>query len=94
MRRLLLLTAIGTTVLCGCHHSSPPPQPKPAAIQEVRDQHGNVIERNVISENEPPPTDIVEVIPPKPYPTALYIRGYWYHDRPRQRWVWINGFWR
>ena len=94
MQRSLLTFFVGIAALCGCHHPSPPPQPEPVAVHEVRDQHGNVIERDVISESEPPPADIVEVVPPKPYATALYLRGYWYHDRPRHRWIWIKGYWR
>jgi hypothetical protein len=95
MRWILMISFLGAGILLGCHTSStPPPQPNPKPLHEVRDQNGNVIEREVVSENEPPPPDIVEVIPAKPYPTALYIRGYWYHDRPRHRWIWIPGYWR
>ena len=95
MRPKLLPLALTVSALAGCHttQTSPPP-PQRADLHEVRDPSGNVIERDAISEEEPPPTPVNEVVPPRPYPTALYIRGYWYEDRPRHRWVWIHGYWR
>ncbi len=87
--------ALTLSALAGCHSppASPPP-PQRADLHEVHDASGHVTERDVTSENEPPPPPVNEVAPPRPYATALYIRGYWYQDRPRHRWVWIHGYWR
>lgn len=40
----------------------------------------------------PPPPPIVEVVPVRPYPAAVWVPGYWV-PRPRV-WVWVRGHWR
>ena len=96
MPRQQILTALGAIALAGCYYSPPPSPPPQRVVQrEVVDQNGNVIQREtVIEDGGPVPAPQVEVIPIRPYPTAIWIRGYWFRDRYHHRWVWVDGHWR
>lgn len=38
-----------------------------------------------------PPPPIVEIVPPRPHPAAIWVPGYW---APVPHWVWVRGRWR
>jgi hypothetical protein len=38
-----------------------------------------------------PPPPVVEVVPVRPYPAAVWVPGYW---APVPHWVWVRGRWR
>jgi hypothetical protein len=40
----------------------------------------------------PPPAPIVEVVPARPYPWAVWVPGYWVAHP--HRWIWVGGRWR
>jgi len=47
-------------------------------------------------ETAPPPPVREEVIieRERPYPGAIWVRGYWQRDRDHRRWHWIRGHWQ
>ena len=45
----------------------------------------------VVSADAPPPP-AYEVVPAPPYPTAVWVNGYWI--RQPHSWVWVHGYWR
>ncbi len=47
---------------------------------------------SVVVASEAPPPPAYEVVPPSPYPAAVWINGYWI--RQPHGWVWVNGYWR
>ena len=95
MRAKLLSAALGLLTLSGCYVYSEPPPPRAHVVErEVVDPYGNVVERDTYIGDAPPPPVRVEVVPVAPYPTAVWIRGYWFRDRYRHRWVWLPGHWR
>jgi hypothetical protein len=83
--KTLMLTA-GAVILMGLAdgcvvREAPPPRrvyyesPGPAPVVVQEDQ----------------PADVVEVIPAKPGPDYIYVRGFWF--RERGHWVWRHGYW-
>ncbi len=44
----------------------------------------------VVAPDAPPPR--YEVVTVAPYPTAVWVNGYWL--RQPNGWVWVNGYWR
>jgi len=81
--------------LAGCY-VQPAPAPSPRVVErETVDPYGNVVSRETIVEDGPPPPGRVEVIPVAPYPTAVWVRGYWIRSGgDNHRWIWVRGYWR
>ena len=81
MRAQLIVAGI-LLGLAGCY-IEPAPRSSPCRVveRETVDPYGNVVGRETIVEDGPPPPDRVEVIPVAPYPTAVWIRGYYVRDR-------------
>jgi hypothetical protein len=92
--RFRLVLATGVLALTGCYVAPLPPPRERVVHREVVDQYGNVVERDTVVEDGPVPEARVEVIPVRPYPAAIWVRGYWFRDRYRHRWVWAPGHWR
>ena len=93
MRAQLIFGGILLLGLGGCYVA---PAPAPRVVErETVDPYGNVVSRETIVEDGPPPPDRIEVIPVAPYPTAVWIRGYYIRDRYHRRgWIWMPGHWR
>lgn len=90
MRPLIIIPVIGLVFVGGCIVA---PAPRERVVErDVVDPYGNVIERERIIEDGPPPPARVEVIPVVPYPGAIWVRGY--YVRGRYGWVWVRGHWR
>ena len=93
--RARLIVAMTLLGFAGCY-IEPAPRPRARVVErETVDPYGNVVARETIIEDGPPPAERIEVIPVAPYPTAVWIRGYWvrsggYHHR----WYWVRGHWR
>ena len=80
--------------LAGCY-IEPAPRPRARVVErETVDPYGNVVARETIVEDGPPPPERIEVIPVAPYPTAIWVRGYWVRERYHHRWMWSPGHWR
>jgi hypothetical protein len=94
MRMKLALAAVGLLVSSGCYVAPAPPPRERVVEREVVDSNGYVVERDTYVVDGPPPAARVEIIPVAPYPTAVWVRGYWFRDRYRHRWVWMGGHWR
>jgi len=93
MRRSMLVVLLGSFVVEGCTVSAYPPRER-VVEREVVDQNGNVVERDrYYVESDDLPAARVEVIPIRPYPDAIWIRGYWVREG-RRRWAWVPGHWR
>ena len=88
------LIAVGILLgLAGCY-VEPAARPRERVVErETIDPYGNVVARETIVEDGPPPPAQVEVIPVAPYPTAVWVRGYYVRDRYRH-WYWRRGYWR
>ena len=90
MKSFMWIPLMGATVLGGCYVG--PPRQR-VVERDVVDANGNVVERDTVVEEAPPPPARVEVVGVAPYPGAVWIRGYWVRGY-RHRWVWVRGYWR
>jgi hypothetical protein len=58
-------------------------------------RHEVIITPTVV--NEPPtfspPNPIAEVVPPKPYPNAVWVSGYWDYNDQLFEYFWVPGAW-
>ena len=91
MRALMTLPLLGVLGLSGCLVS---PLPREHLVErEVVDPYGRVVERDRYVVDEPAPAPLVEVVPVAPYPTAVWVGGYWGHGGGH-RWLWHRGYWR
>lgn len=92
MRATTLIFA-SLLVTAGCYYTPPQQQ---VVQREVVDPNGNVVEQQTVVEDEPgpPPPVRVEVMPVRPYPDAVWVRGYWFRNRRFHRWEWVPGRWR
>jgi hypothetical protein len=62
------------------------------------EHHRHVVEREEVVRYEvdttpPPPPREEVVIRERPYPGAVWVRGFWERDRARHVWVWRPGHW-
>ena len=92
MRRILTsLAALAALSLAGCVIA---PAPREQVVErEVVDSSGNVVQRDRIVEEGPGPAPVVEIIPVRPYFGAVWLGGFWGHDRYHHRY-WHCGYWR
>ena len=90
MRSLMMLPLLGVLGVSGCVVA---PAPREHVVErEVVDPYGRVVERDRYVVDDPPPAPLVEVVPVAPYPTAVWVGGYWGHDG--RHWAWRRGHWR
>ena len=91
MQGLKTMSILGSLLLSGCYVTPYPPQER-LVERDVVDQNGNVVERDHYVVDEVPPPPRVEVVGVAPFPGALWIHGYWGHER--YGWRWRPGYWR
>lgn len=78
---------LALTAGCVYHH------PREEIIVEDRPAPREVIVEDDVYYGGPPAAQI-EVLPPRPYYDAVWIRGYWIREHRYHAWHWVPGHWR